>query len=339
MGAINKVKSKKMQQKFDFNKLFVKCFVESIYSKCIFAIVVIFTFSNKTTIAQQGPLFTQYVFNPVVLNPAYCGSREVMSFAMLARNQWAGIEGAPKTQTLSFNSPLQNKKMGIGVHLSNDKIGAYSSSGFLASYAYRISTGPGKLSFGLRAGIYRYSFNWNELEFKQKSDYLSNYTAPNKIVPTIDFGMYYYTNTFYSGFCISHLNKPQFTPKLSSNDTINPKSTLRPDFVATIGKAFVVDEKLTFRPSALLRVTPTHVFVDVNMAVLIRERIWLGLGYRSTRALMCMFEYNFASGLKIGYSFELMQNKLQTVSRASHEIFLGWDLIRYKQKTLSIRYF
>jgi type IX secretion system PorP/SprF family membrane protein len=316
-------------------------FLNSFRTTCVVFHVLLFLFCCIGNLsAQQDPQYTQYMFNPLVLNPAYAGSREVISIAMVGRNQWAGMEGAPQTQTLSVNSPLQNKKIGLGLHLTADKIGPYQTTGTLASFAYRIPAGKGKLSFGLRTGIYNYKFNWSALEYKNKADYVNSYGKTNKIVPTVDFGMYYYTHLYYWGICVSHLNNPRMTPKLPGNDTINPKSNLRPDLMATAGRVFVIDDQLSFKPSILVHNSGrSSSFVDLNACLLIKEKLWLGLGLRSTRSLMILFEYNFASGFRLGYSFETMHKRLQTASAGTHEVILGWDLIRFKQKTLSLRYF
>ncbi len=113
----------------------------------------------KLSFSQQDPQYSQYMFNPLVLNPAYAGSREVLSSVLLYRNQWVNMDGAPLTVTASINSPLKKKKMGLGFHVISDKIGPSSTTQYMGSFAYRIRLGQGKLAFGLRAGLYTYRYD------------------------------------------------------------------------------------------------------------------------------------------------------------------------------------
>ena len=110
-------------------------------------------------VAQQDPQYSQYMFNQLAINPAYAGSKEALSTAMFLRNQWTGIEGAPKTETFTLHGPLKKRKVGLGLAIISDKIGPKKTTGIMGSYAYRIPIKNGKLAFGLRFGVYNYTYN------------------------------------------------------------------------------------------------------------------------------------------------------------------------------------
>src|SRR5687768_8716359 len=125
--------------------LFIHCFLCLVFPS-------FWKESGMDCYAQQDPQYSQYMFNPLALNPAYAGSREVIATSLLYRRQWTGIDGAPSTGTLSIQGPLQKNKAGFGAEIISDKLGPKNISAFLFSYAYRIPVFRGKLSFGLRLG-------------------------------------------------------------------------------------------------------------------------------------------------------------------------------------------
>ena len=140
--------------------------------------------------AQQDPQYSLYMFNPLGVNPGYAGSRELLSGVLIHRSQWVGLDGAPETQALAINTPMKNKKMGLGLQIINDKIGPRTTQTLSASYAYRLKLGSGKLAFGLRGGIVNYSYDWNKIEYKDDEDAIPTTANESFMLPTFDFGMY-----------------------------------------------------------------------------------------------------------------------------------------------------
>ncbi len=287
--------------------------------------------------AQQDPQYSQYMFNPLILNPAYAGSREVMSSVLLYRNQWVNLDGAPVTLTAGINSPLKNKKLGVGLHIVSDKIGPSNLNQYVGSFAYRIRMGQGKLSFGLRAALYDYRYDWSKMDYKDKADVFSSQQQTRILKPNFDFGLYYYNTTFYAGITATHLNsgKKQNTKQLTDFNT-----RLTPHLIGNVGKAFEINNLITFRPSAVLRYTQNApLSADANASVLLDEKIWLGIGLRSNQEVIFNVEYNISKLLRIGYSFDASTQKFQTGNKGTHEFFIGFDLDFFKAKTISPRIF
>lgn len=291
----------------------------------------------KLCYSQQDPQYSQYMFNPLVLNPAYAGSREVLSSVLLYRNQWVNMDGAPLTITASINSPLKKKKTGLGFHVISDKIGPSTTTQYMGSFAYRIRLGQGKLAFGLRAGLYTYRYDWSKVEYKDKADVFNSQTITQYVKPNFDFGLYYYNRSFYSGIAISHLSlsKNNATTQLSE---FQNRSALH--VVANLGKAFELNKEITFRPSAVVRYTANAPLnIDVNASVLLDERIWLGLGLRSNQDVVIMAEYNITELMRIGYSYDASTRLIRSANKGSHEFFIGFDIDFFKAKTISPRIF
>lgn len=303
----------------------------------IFAVLVFFKFSVLN--AQQDPQYSQYMFNQFAINPAFAGSREAISTTLFYRHQWVGIkDGAPKTQTITIHAPMRNKKMAVGLAIVADQIGPKSSTGILGTYAYRIRLGEGKLAMGLRLGAHQYTFNWNKIRYKDHSDPYDNLARTTKVVLTADAGAYYYTNSAYAGFSVTHLNQGLVN---DVDDLDGKNSQLRSHFFFTGGKAWQISEKLIFSPSAMVKyVAKTPVTADINFSFLIQNRFWVGVSVRSGYGASLYAQYYITDKFKFGYAYDLgIKNKLGTAAGGSHEIMLSYDLKISKGPFVSPRYF
>lgn len=298
---------------------------------------LIFSLISCLGYAQQDPQYSQYMFNPLILNPAYAGSREVISTVLLYRNQWVNVDGAPKTMTASINSPLKNKKLGLGIQAVSDKIGPSALNQYMGSFAYRVKLGRGKLSFGLRAGIYDYRYDWSKIDYKDKADVYNSNTQTRFTKPNFDFGMYYFNTSFYAGLSASHLNWSK-QEKIEKLTDFSPRSKLH--LIANAGKAFELNKMITFRPSLVVRYTEhAPVNADLNLSFLLDEKLWIGLGLRSNKEVVLNLEYNVSKLLRIGYSYDISNELTQLGNKGTHEFFVGFDIDFFKSKTISPRIF
>ena len=301
--------------------------------------LLIFAFcfvSTQQIFAQQDPQYSQYMFNQMALNPAYAGSKEALSATAFIRSQWTGFDGAPSTETFSIHGPLKKKKVGIGFSVIADQIGPKKSVGALGSYAYRIPIKNGKLSFGLRLGVYNYTYNWDAIKYKDQADVYNTHNQTSIIVPTADAGLYYYTNTLYLGISATHL----YSGRLTSVSTLNgDNGKLAPHLFFTLGKAWAFNENVIFNPSCMIKTakgSPTTA--DINLSFLLKQRIWVGLSIRSTYGFVVYTQFNITDKFKLGYSYDYGVNKIGKALGGSHEIMLGYDFNISKSKMTSPRY-
>ncbi len=313
--------------------------------KKITLIILLFTGFGQT-FAQQDPQYSLYMFNPLAVNPAYSGSREVLSAVLVHRSQWVGLDGAPETQAFAINSPLRNKKMGLGFQVVNDKIGPKTTQNITAAYAYRLKLGRGKLAFGLKGGIINYNYDWNKIEYKEQGDAVPEQSSTGFLIPTFDFGMYYNTRTFYLGAAAEHLNQSSFnfaesdsivSESLNSGSSRGSKQGI--NFIGTVGKAFVLNDNFVLKTSALARLANESANVDVTAGVLIKNRVLFGASYRSTGAIIFMTELNISKNLRAGLAYDVDGSKVAASTSGSFEIFVGYDVGLFKSKVVSPRYF
>lgn len=286
--------------------------------------------------AQQDPQYSQYMFNQMALNPAYAGSKEALSTAILMRSQWTGIDGAPKTETLTIHGPMKKKKVGLGFTIIADQIGPKKSIGALGSYAYRLPIKNGKLAFGLRAGIYNFTYNWSDISYKDQNDVYNMDNSTSKIVPTADAGIYYYTNTMYIGFSATHLYNGRLTSVSNAN---GDDAQLSPHLFFTFGKSWQLSDKLIFAPSLVLKGAKNSPYTgDLNLCFLIKERIWAGVSLRSSYGFVGLFQFQLTDKLRLGYAYDFGINKIGRAGGGSHEIMIGYDFNIFKSKMMSPRY-
>ena len=288
--------------------------------------------------AQQDALYSQYMFNQLVLNPAYTGARDAFTVTLVHRHQWAGMDGAPRTYSLSVHSPLGDERAAVGGYLYSDQIGPMQDLGGYGSFAYRIMLDNSKLSFGIQAGIRRYDINWGLVNFNQSGDIILNGQVKNSVIPDANFGVYWYSDWFYLGLSSKHLLQNKYAEVVLDEKTVY--STLLRHFYAMGGIAVPVSDNIVLKPSALVKYTQNApVQIDVNLSALFNDFFWIGASYRTRQAFVAILEFNITDQIRIGYSYDLMFNELRVYNKGSHEIMLGFDIGRSDSRMLSPRFF
>lgn len=299
---------------------------------CIF----ITAFSVMNAFAQQDPQYSQYMFNQLAINPAYAGSKEALSTAAFIRSQWTGLKGAPNTETLTIHGPLKKKKVGLGVAVIADQIGPKKSTGLMGSYAYRLPIKNGKFAFGLRVGVYNFSYNWSKISYRDSADVYNTKNTTSKIVPTADAGIYYYTNTLYVGLSATHLYNGKLT---SVSSATGDDARFSPHYFFTFGKAWALSENLVFNPSIMVKYAENSpVTGDLNLSFMINQKIWLGASARGGYGFVAYAQFMVTDKFKLGYAFDFGINRIGRAGGGTHEIMLGYDFNIFKSKMASPRY-
>lgn len=290
--------------------------------KKLFIAVLLMLGVSADIFAQQDSEYTHYMFNSLVLNPGYAGSRGALSGTAIYRHQWAGITGAPRTFSLAGHSPF-GERVGVGLYMESDRVGVHNRLSLFGSYAYRIPiAADGNLSLGIQAGFRNYVSDWNDSDLNiQNTSDPSLSGKQSKLLPNFGLGAYYYTERYYVGLSIPHL----IDNKL---DKVQELAKEYKHYFLTGGVVLDISPTVKFKPSVLLKSVPAvaPLEVDINLNFLFQDALWAGVGYRTADALLFMLEYQFANGLRLGYSYDLTLTQLGAHNSGSHEIMLGWDL-------------
>lgn len=288
--------------------------------------------------AQQDPMFTQYMHNPVSINPAYAGSRGTLNVMAMHRQQWVGIDGAPKTLALSVNSPFLGYNVGIGFSLIHDELGPTKQTGIYGDYAYQLKVTEGlKLAFGLKGGVNIYDVNLINLIGAENDEHVLLNGVRKSYLPNVGIGSYLYSNRFYLGFSIPKMLQNSLSEQ---NNNLNVLNREERHIFLTTGLVIDVSDDVRFKPSAILRmVNGAPLSVELSAAFLLRDRFWFGGMYRLEESIGALVKFDLTNQLSLGYAFDLTQSRLGNFNQGTHEVFVSYDFAFKNRKMLSPRFF
>jgi len=288
-------------------------------SLLIFLLIIASLFSLNTQ-AQQDPMYTQYMYNPLSVNPAYAGSRGALSIIGLARAQWLGIDGAPRTQTLTVHSPVYNEDMGLGLSVINDQLGPIHQTMLFADYSYSIQTTPNaKLAFGLKAGLNIFQADLLSLHPHDPND-PSVYNISNRLLPNVGVGVFYYSDKGYLG-----LSAPKLLEHNLKSGEISASKERRHYFLIG-GYVFDLGPSVKFKPSFLVKaVSGAPLSVDLSGNFFFNDKFGVGAAYRFGDSFSGLLQYYITPQFRIGYAYDYTLTELQNYNSGTHEIMLGYD--------------
>ena len=292
-------------------------------------------FTGVVSYAQQDAQFTQYMYNTINVNPAYAGSRGAMSIFALHRTQWVGLDGAPVTNAVSVNTPINGSNLGLGVSLINDKIGPTVENNFSADLSYTIPVSEtSKLSFGLKLSANLFDLDVLKLDPVDSSDpTLQNLN--NKFSPNIGAGVYWHSDKAYVG-----LSVPNFieTNNYNDNDVAIYKEQINYYLIA--GVVFDLSDSVKFKPAILTKmVQGAPLQMDISGNFMFMNKFTLGVAYRWSAAMSAMVGFQVTDGMYIGYGYDHETTNLNNYSSGSHEIFLRYEIFNNVDKITTPRFF
>jgi len=287
--------------------------------------------------AQQDSQYTQYMYNTININPAYAGSRAVLSIFGLYRTQWVGLDGAPETSAFSANTPINNSNIGVGFSLVTDKIGPTNQNNFSADVSYTTQTSATfKLSFGLKLTANLFNLDMTKLTPEDQGDPLFQ-DLDNKFSPNIGAGLYWHSDKAYVGFSVPNFIE---TSRYDDNDFAIYRNKINYYLIA--GYVFDLDQYqyYKFKPAILSKVVAgAPLQVDISANFMFVDRFVLGVTYRWSASISAMAGFQITDGLYIGYGYDRETTKLNNYNLGSHEIFLRYEFIQKTTRMVTPRFF
>lgn len=321
--------------------------------------------------SQQKPHYTQYVLNQYIINPAITGIENYVDVKMSARDQWVGLSGAPKTGYLTIHAPLGKKDYrtsatsyeipgqnprgkyywenytaaephhGIGLSIINDKTGSYNRFTSTVSYAYHIGLSPTtNLSAGFAAGISKVSIDRTMHDFNGSGDPIDPATGSAisgelfKVRPDLSAGLYLYSRDFFIGLAAQQIipQNIQFVNDAAFETT----GKLIPHVFLNAGYRFLLTEDINAVPSIMVKYnnsSQNNFQPEVNLKLQYRDQFWVGGSYRYEDGYAAMLGLNVSNTFNIGYAYDFTTTNLNTVSRGTHELMIGFLIgNRYSQQ-------
>ncbi len=303
--------------------------------KKIFISIILILLSIKAQ-SQQEPQYTQYMYNPTLVNPAYAGSKGYTSIYGLYRAQWVGLDGAPQTINLSVNKPISASNLGYGVSIVKDRIGPSDETQFAIDLSYSLFfDNDYRLAFGIKTTANLLNVDYSKLnQYNQGESILQN-NITNRFSPNIGAGFYLYNKKGYFGASIPMLLDTKKYDDLS-NSGVNQRYHLY--FIG--GKVFNLSNDVKFKPAFISKIVSGSPFqLDLSGNFIFNDKFTIGASYRMSSSLSAMVGFQINDKLFIGYGYDRETTKLSGYNSGSHEIFLQFNLFENNKKIETPRFF
>jgi type IX secretion system PorP/SprF family membrane protein len=285
--------------------------------------------------AQQVPLYSQYILNGFLINPAVAGSEGYTAVNLTAREQWIGFKNAPSTYALSFQTRVLKKSyisrgssvkrrsrqgsrsgnVGLGGYIFNDRNGAVGRTGLKFTYAYHINFRHSQLSFGLSAVGYQFRIDDDLITLADPGDELWLGAQKAVFIPDADFGVYYSARNYWGGFSVDQL----FESILKLGDSGYDRYKMERNYYLIGGYDFQPNRDLSISPSVLLKYAESGKFqADITSKIVFQQSYWGGLTYRTGQSIILLLGVSVDKFI-FGYAYDIGLNSIQKHSYGTHE--------------------
>jgi type IX secretion system PorP/SprF family membrane protein len=307
--------------------------------KVSYLLVIHWIFVCMLATAQQLPQYALQEFVRPGVNPAYTGLEGIYDMVLLTRQQWAGMDGAPRSYYLSSNVPLRSRRAGVGFMVQSQSAGPYIQSEFFLNYSYTVNLAErSTLSFGLRGGLNGYRLRVSDLRVIDQGDYLFENDVMNLIRLNFGTGVHYTIRNYYVDFSIPMLLRNGYNPGKANGSIAEDKSERIYNIQA--GASYRVLEGFALEPALAVWLTGgAPPLIDIRLSTEIRDAVQTGLVYRVSGSFSGYFSFRVLDNLVLGYAYELPLAYDYRLSSGTHEAVLGLDFQLFNKKTLSPRRF
>ena len=314
-------------------------------------VILLTFFSGTVALGQQLPVYSQYIYNKILINPSVAGSDGYTSFSLTAREQWAGYQGAPRTFSASWQTrflkqsytitqkngnrqsfrPKTDGRVGLGAYIFSDRNGLINRNGAQFTYAHHTWVQENtQLSFGLAANAYHYRIDVNKINFEDPDDPLLNSSLRRGIfVPDVSFGLSLLNPKYNIGVSVDQLF--QAAGKIGGADAYK-------DF--TLNRQYLFFGSYDFSQGLYNIIQPSFLFVaseqmlsqtDIGITYIFHDDFWIGMAYRTSKALIATFGLR-QNNLFIGYAFDFTLQEIQRVTYGTHELSFAMKFGDSKRK-------
>lgn len=284
--------------------------------------------------AQQEAQFTQFNDNTLFVNPAYAGSKDMLNITSMHREQWVGFDGGPRSTTFSAHSPLKYESVGLGFTAVNDRTGPINQTMVYADFSYTVRfRNKRKLSFGIKGGFNMINLKTADLVTIEQNDAKLIANTRNQINPNFGLGIYYHTPKFFVG-----ASTPKFIESsLNGNSTTNLEKR---HIYGIIGGVVPLSTSWKLRPTSQVKMTiGAPLSIDLSLAAIWKDRVWLGTMYRHESAVGAFVQYQITDQFKVGLASDFGTQAIRNYNSGTFELMISYDFNFKKEGIRSPRYF
>jgi type IX secretion system PorP/SprF family membrane protein len=300
-------------------------------------LIVISLFASFLSISgwtQTDPLYTQFMTNPYLINPALTGTYNYYQIIMNNRLQWVGLADAPLTNTISMYGPMVNHPMGIGGFIMQDKFGPTSKLSINGTYAYNYSIAEDlKIAMGLMVGLYQLKIDGSELNIEERDPYFAEGQIYSNYKPDASVGIYVYSSTYHGGLCVTNLfgNKLDFGDSFTEADSVgrNVIGRLKQHYYIHGGYKYFINREWAIEPTIIFRkvgAVPLQPDFDVRAWYGKRSwegtKVWGGVSYRWQDAINILIGVSYQRKIDVGYSYDIGISGNKNYQKGSHELMI-----------------
>ena len=292
------------------------------------------------------PHYTMFMYNKLLYNPGYAGSRDATSINALYRNQWTGIDGAPRSFSVSIDGPVGSymkpfRHVALGLSVTNETAGVLNNTNIMAYYAYRIKLRKSMLSFGLQAGTSMFSARYSDLNPYQSGDQSLANNVKNSFLPNFGAGIYWRGENFYVGASAPNLLENYYDNSNKNSADVNARQIR--SYYLSGGYVFTLSDNFKLEPQTLIRYAGNADFqlpasADFNISGIFYDRLMLGVTYRTDQSIAGVIHLQATRNINVGYSYDYSTKVLKNLGGGSHEITLGFDFVRDYNKYINPRF-
>ncbi len=295
----------------------------------LFLLLLIGLFLSKSLAAQQAPEFTQFMDNKMYYNPAYAGVEGITRLSLMTRSKWTGYTGtfdaggAPTTQVLTMNAPIHRLNSGFGAYIINDNLGGLNNLALQGSYAYHVAVKDAKLSFGVNAGFYSQSIDFDRYRPNDLDDDLLQEGKQTQLRPDMGAGVFYQSKKLFGSISVAHLLSPSFS---FASDVL--RNTLEPTIYLMGGYHYDITYNLEITPSLLVQSDFNQYLINLGAVVKYNNKFWGGITYKylESASLIVGMSLLKSNALEIGYGFDYIIHNQDAKQATSNEIRLSYAL-------------
>jgi type IX secretion system PorP/SprF family membrane protein len=287
--------------------------------------ILVLVILANTAFAQQDPMYTQYFFNSQTINPAYAGTWETLGFTTLVRQQWAGWTGAPRTFTLSMQTPTNNEKVALGLNIISDVVYKEKRLGLWGDYSYKVRLSEKtNIRMGFKAGFINYTNNTTDYDLVNSNDPMFQMDLNYKFLYNFGFGMFLHNPGYYLGFSI-----PKVIHNILKGDdpgNFSVEADFRHYYMEG-GLIMSLNEDVKFKPAFMAKaVAGAPVQLDVSANFIFGDRLSLGAMYRTIHDAGVIAQWMFDNNLRLGYAFDFSVSSMQNHHFGNHEVMVSYEL-------------
>lgn len=294
---------------------------------------------NPRATAQQENSFNHFSFNPQTINPAYAGTWDATGFLIMGQNQWAGLDGAPRSYALSMQTPFRQKGVGLGLNIISDRIGLEKRLHINADYSYRLKIKEEVfLRLGLKAGVTNYANDLSSYRLHPDDPFDPSFIGniDVKMMPNFGVGAFLYSERYYVGLSIPYMLQNEFRDNYNNFST---QAQMR-HFYLQGAYTFDLVPLVRFKPGAMIRATAgAPIDIDLSGHFLLADKIWIGANYSHKSRAGASLQWIIDSHMRLGYSALFDNTHMKAFHSGTHEITISYELGKSKRTATLPRFF